>query len=202
MSTRCLWCCLVWLAAPAVLAQAPDTTQATLPYYEIPAYPSAYTAGNVVGRMLDGLGYRYYWATESLRQEDLAYRPSAEARSLGETIDHLYGLSETIVNAPQSQPNVRPADWSGLTFAQKRRATLENIEQASLLVKAGGANEMETYQAIFERPNQTFTFPFWNMLNGPIADALYHVGQVVSFRRTAGNPIPPGVNVFTGKTRE
>jgi len=36
------------------------------------------------------------------------------------------------------------------------------------------------------------------LLNGPIADALTHVGQVISFRRTSGNPIPKGVNVFMG----
>ena len=30
-------------------------------------------------------------------------------------------------------------------------------------------------------------------------DALYHVGQVVSYRRAAGNPIDPQVNVFLGK---
>lgn len=196
---RYLLYCLMGISAPAVLAQTPEKP---LPYHEIPAAPESYTAANVVGRMLDGLGYRYYWATEGLRPEDLAYRPSADARSLSETLDHLYGLSETLVNAPQSRPNVRPADWSGLTFEQKRKGTLENIQRASALVKAGTENEMASYQAIFQRPDQTFTFPFWNMLNGPLSDALYHVGQVVSFRRTTGNPTHPGVNVFIGKTRE
>jgi hypothetical protein len=36
------------------------------------------------------------------------------------------------------------------------------------------------------------------LINGPITDAIYHTGQVVSFRRTSGNPIPKGVNVFLG----
>lgn len=45
-------------------------------------------------------------------------------------------------------------------------------------------------------------FPFWNMLNGPIADALWHVGQVVSFRRSSGNPFNSKVSVFSGKVRE
>lgn len=41
-------------------------------------------------------------------------------------------------------------------------------------------------------------FPFWNLLNGPLLDALTHVGQITSWRRIAGNPQPKGVNVFLG----
>jgi hypothetical protein len=39
--------------------------------------------------------------------------------------------------------------------------------------------------------------PFWHIINGPISDALSHVGQINSFRRLAGNPTPKA-NVFTG----
>ena len=45
-------------------------------------------------------------------------------------------------------------------------------------------------------------YPFWNAINGPIADALWHCGQIVSFRRSSGNPFPKGVSVFTGKVRK
>ena len=41
-----------------------------LNFKEIPAYPASYSAGNVVVRIIDGLGYRYYWATDGLRSED------------------------------------------------------------------------------------------------------------------------------------
>ena len=43
--------------------------------------------------------------------------------------------------------------------------------------------------------------PIWNFINGPLADALTHVGQINSFRRMAGNPVPK-VNVFKGLGRE
>jgi hypothetical protein len=43
-------------------------------------------------------------------------------------------------------------------------------------------------------------FPFWNQINGPISDALWHCGQVVMNRRASGNPLQLGVNVFVGKT--
>ena len=64
-----------------------------LPYYEIPEHADSYTAGSVASRMLDGLGFRYYWATEGLRVEDLEYKPSESGRTSAETIDHLLGLS-------------------------------------------------------------------------------------------------------------
>lgn len=173
-----------------------------LPFQAIPEYPDSYTAGTVAARMVEALGFRYYWATEGLTQENLAYRPSEDARSLGETLDHLYGLSETIVNAPQAKANIRPVDWSGMSWEEKRRKTLANMERASELLKVGEEGDMEGYKVIFQRGENSSEFPFWNMLNGPIADAIYHTGQVVSFRRSAGNPIPSGVNVFMGTKRE
>jgi hypothetical protein len=44
-------------------------------------------------------------------------------------------------------------------------------------------------------------YPMWNVINGPVSDAIYHVGQIVAFRRAAGNPMHPGVSVFSGRNR-
>ncbi|UCG69459.1 MAG: hypothetical protein JSV09_00075 [Thermoplasmata archaeon] len=41
-------------------------------------------------------------------------------------------------------------------------------------------------------------FPIWNIINGPLCDALTHVGQLASWRRLNGNPIL-GANVFLGR---
>jgi len=174
-----------------------------LPYHEIPAYPESYSPGAVAARVVDGLGYRYYWATEGLTDKDLDYKPSDDGRSTGQTLSHIYGLSNTIANAMTKTPNIRSGQSQPeLTFEQKRKQTLENFKKASELLKAGGGNNMEDYQIIFKRGERTSEFPFWNLLNGPIADAIYHVGQVVSYRRSSGNPMNPMVNVFIGKTRE
>ena len=176
--------------------------QNTLPYHEIPSNPDTYSAGNVMGRLVDGLGFRYYWATESLGEEDLKYQPSVEGRTMDETLDHIYGLSLTIANAPQSIVNVRPADWSEMTFEQKREQTLMNFQKASELLKTGSPDDMEGYRVIFKRGENRSESPFWNMINGPIADAIWHTGQVVLMRRAAGNPINPKVSFFTGRLRE
>lgn len=187
----CLGCILITMSANA---------QDTPPYYEIPAAPEHYTPGGVVSRMIDGLGFRYYWATESLTEEDLAYRPGETNRTIGETVDHIYGLSNVILNAALKKPNERREDSSKPSgYLEIRKATLKNLEKASVIML--DSDSLEEHKAIFVRESGTSEFPFWNMINGPIEDAVWHCGQVVSLRRAAGNPMPSGVSVFQGTKR-
>jgi hypothetical protein len=165
-----------------------------LPYAKIHEATEKYTAGTVVSRMLDGLGFRYYWATEGLRPEDLSYKPNETARTTEQTLDHVLGLTQVIVNSALGVPNGSPQPE--MTFEEKRKKTLKNIEQASQIFRQ--ADDLSKFTIVFKRGEQTSEFPFWNQLNGPIGDALWHVGQVVSFRRSSGNPFPKGVSVFTG----
>ena len=173
-----------------------------LPYRQIPDYPDSYTPENVAARLIDGLGYRYFWATEGLTQKDLDYKPGNGGRSTLETINHIYGLSRTILNGSLNKPNVYPRAEHNHTFAEIRKLTLENFESASKALKKRDSNSMENLKIISKSQQGTNESPYWNMLNGPISDAIYHTGQVVSFRRSSGNPINPKVNVFSGRTAE
>ncbi|MBT8320314.1 MAG: hypothetical protein KJO90_01450 [Eudoraea sp.] len=180
---------------------AQDNNNQELAYAEIPAYPESYTPGSVVSRMIDGLGFRYYWATENLRDTDLAYRPGNDSRSVDETLDHILGLSRVILNSAIQSPNDRStASQEALSFTEKRYRTLNNLKKASLVFL--NSDKLEDYPVIFKNPTGETKFPFWNQINGPIADALWHCGQIVSFRRQAGNPFPEGVNVLTGTRRK
>ena len=161
-----------------------------LPYYEIPEHADNYTAGSVASRMLDGLGFRYYWATEGLRVEDLAYKPSESGRTSAETIDHLLGLSNFILNSISTEKSSDSTEV--LTFIEKRKQTLLNIKKASEILR--------TIDDVSQFDNDRF--PFWNIINGPTSDALWHCGQVVMLRRASGNPFNSKVNVFSGKLRE
>ena len=174
----------------------------TLPFYEIPNYPEKYTPETVVIRMIDGVGFRFYWATEGLRPQDLAFKPSPEARTSEETVDHILGLSYVILNAIQKKVNTKSGEeTSPLTFEMKRRLTLENLKTASDLLKNSKGN-LEDYKIIFKNGDKTTEYPFWNLINGPIEDAVWHVGQVVSFRRSSGNPFNSKASVLTGKLRQ
>ncbi len=173
-----------------------------LPYYQIPDYPDKYTAETVAARMVDGLGYRYYWATEGLRPEDLSFKPSENGRTTDETLDHILGLTNTLANATKKEPNIRNNNREELSFEEKRRKTLMNIKTASDILRTAKEGEIKEFLVIFQRGEQSSEYPFWNMLNGPLADALWHVGQIVSHRRSSGNPLNPKVSVFRGKNRE
>ncbi|MBT8279615.1 MAG: hypothetical protein KJO41_11465 [Bacteroidia bacterium] len=182
----------------STISIAQETLSDDLPYYEIPDYPESYTACTVAARMIDGLGFRYYWATEGLRDVDLVYKPSEDGRTTAETIDHLYGLSKVIVNATLKKPN-SGGDEAEMTFAEKRKKTLENFKTAADILRK--SDDLSQFTLIFERGGNSSEFPFWNNINGPIEDAVWHCGQVVLLRRASGNPFNSKASVFMGKLR-
>ncbi|PHI19449.1 hypothetical protein CEQ90_13085 [Lewinellaceae bacterium SD302] len=171
----------------------------TLPYFEIGDYPEDFGPGSMLARYVDGLGYRYHWATEGLGENDLAYRPTPEASSSFETLEHVYGLSKTILNLARNTPNTR-GPKEEMTFEDLRSATLLNFQLASEYFNGKTAEQMARTKLKFERDGKVNEMDLWLAINGQMSDALYHVGQLVSFRRTTGNPMHPGVSVFRGKT--
>ncbi|WP_400080548.1 hypothetical protein [Winogradskyella sp. R77965] len=178
----------------ASLSFAQKDKEEKLPYYEIPEYPEEFTAGTMAARMVDALGFRYYWASDSLTEKDLAYRATEEGRSAEETIKHIYDLSKIIVNSTLMQPNSN--DKEDLSYEEIRVKTLNNLKTAADILRE--SDDISQYKIVFGERE----IPFWNQVNGPIADAIWHCGQLVIYRRTTGNPINPRVNHFTGKVRK
>jgi len=171
----------------------------SLPYYEIPEYPDNYNQGTVVARMIDGLGFRYFWATEGLRSQDLSFKPNETARSTQETIDHILDLSQVIVNSTKQKPN-KKKDFLELSFSEKRKMTLNNFKVAADILR--DSKDLSQFEIVFIRNGKSVAYPFWNQINGPIEDAIWHCGQVVTFRRSSGNPYNTKASVFTGKVRD
>ena len=173
-------------------------SQIELPLSKIPKAPKEISSSTITARMIQGLGFRYYWATEDLTTKDLLYRPSEDAQSNYETLEHIYSLALMINNATNSTPNIRPLKEVPNNFESLRKETLNQLEIACTNFLAAGENDIESMNIIFKRKNDQSSFPIWNLINGPISDAIYHTGQIISFRRTSGNPVPKGVNVFLG----
>lgn len=178
---------------------AQDAT--SLPFETIGDYPETYASETVLIRLIAGLGYRYHWASKELRLEDLTYQPSPEAQSLRQTLEHLYGLAETIKNGSLNRASQRPKDFSQMSYETLRKGTLVFLHEALTALEKLPPNSIGLHQVKFQRSEKTTAFPYWHMINGPISDALYHTGQIVSFRRTSGNPLHPNVNVFMGKNK-
>jgi hypothetical protein len=87
-----------------------------------------------------------------------------------------------------------------MSHLEMRFATLENFRLASTLFLT--SDDISKHSVVFIRENGSSEFPFWNQINGPIEDAVWHSGQVVLLRRASGNPIHPKVNVFLGKLND
>jgi hypothetical protein len=185
-----------------IITTLQSVAQQELPYYQIPEYPEKYTAETVAARMVDGLGFRYYWATEGLRDVDLDYQPSDEARTSKETLEHIYELTKILINTTQQKATVFPNTDKKLSFKELRKQTLLNIQSASQQLKSTTKSDLSEFNMVFQSGDNQTEFPFWNLLNGPIADALWHVGQVVSFRRNSGNPINSKAEVLLGRLLE
>jgi hypothetical protein len=153
-------------------------------FYEIPDYPENVAGTSVLVRLLDGLGFRFRWSTEGLSDKDYTFRPAPDCMSIEELVRHIWGLVNWVCQS-MCLDRFRKQDHISLV----RRSVLEMIHalREALLSKSD-----EELTAIHIRE-----LPFWHIVNGPVADALTHVGQINSFRRLAGNPTPKA-NVFRG----
>ncbi|AUC86599.1 hypothetical protein CW731_00055 [Polaribacter sp. ALD11] len=171
-------------------------SQEKLPYYQIPKMAEKYTAQNTVARMIDGLGFRYYWATEGLRGEDLAYQPKGDGRDCQKTVDHLYDLSNMLLRLTKTDFK-QEIEKEKMTFADMRKQTLLNLEAISNRIKVS-----RNLSEFTVKKEGKISVPFFNVINGPIADAIWHAGQIAGFRRSSGNPINSKVNHFTGTVRD
>jgi len=165
-----------------------------LPFYELPENASEFTAGTVAAKQVEALGFRFYHATVNLTEKDLQFKPNDEVRTTGETIKHIFDLSKIILNATLNQPNDRvDVDFS---YQELRKQTLLNLKQAADILRK--TEDLNTLKIIFGENKM----PFWNNINGPIADSIWHCGQIASYRRMSGNPINPKVSHFTGTVKD
>jgi len=163
-----------------------------LPYHVLPEPPEEVTAATVLVRLVDGLGFRYRWATEGLRDEDYKYQPSPDSMSMRQLLGHIHGLANWVLQSlgEETQPlpeapslqEIRGITLDKISRIRSRLLETKPEQLVSLRIRTRGSD-----------------YPLWNMINGPLSDALTHVGQVNSWRRLNGNPVPAH-NVFLGRS--
>ncbi len=177
-----------------ILAQ--DMSEKKINFFkEIPEYQGPYNSGKICARMIDGLGFRFYWATEGLSTGDMAYRPSEDIRSIEETIQHIYEMSNSIMNVVNIKAQIDPELKRP---EEQREQSLLNFRLIREKLISSSDKDFELYKRM---RNSGESIPFWNYINGPIEDCIWHCGQITSFRRMAGNPISQNISFFNGKMR-
>ena len=160
--------------------------------YQISEAPARFDGARVLARVVDGLAFRYRWATEGLRPEDFDFRPGPTSMTTREIMKHVLNLvlmvKQSVFDADEREsPDtddpeaLRSAALENLRLAREHLASLDDAALARhRVLKRDGSR-----------------WPIWNILNGPLADALTHVGQINAWRRLSGNPTP-AANVFAG----
>ncbi|MFB6305915.1 MAG: hypothetical protein ABEH43_02820, partial [Flavobacteriales bacterium] len=160
---------------------------------ELPEPPKDISATNIIKRMVDGLDFRLYWSLYDLNDNFLEFRAAKGSMNVKELLVHVHGLCKRICSTFGGEYKGRPEPESIEKYREEchqllasASASLEKMEDSTLQEKATYNKRTNSY------------LPFWYIINGPIADALTHTGQINSWRRIAGYS-PVKVDVFFGK---
>lgn len=160
-------------------------------YAALPAAPADTTPCSVLNRVLDSLAFRFYWATDGLTDDDLAFSPAEGAMTLGRQMAHIRRLIQWTNIAMRNQ-NERVKEVEE-DYAAMREGTFQAIDALKDTIDSLGTDGLCKVES--------FGFPFWNLLNGPITDCLTHTGQINAYRRMLGKPSKQ-INYFTGQVTE
>ena len=161
-----------------------------LPFEDISKTPNDLTATNTLLRMVEGLAFRYRWATENLSEENIKFKPHPTSMSIEEVNAHIFDLVDSTNRVFGGEKQNKDSLNSFQQIRMKSLLVLENLSEKLKKMSDKDLSEIEK--------KTSRKLPFWYWINGPLADALTHVGQITSWRRIAGNPQLKGVNVFIG----
>lgn len=161
-----------------------------LPFEDISKTPDDLTATNTLLRMVEGLAFRYRWATENLSEENIKFKPHPTSMSIEEVNAHIFDLVDSTNRVFGGEKQNKDSLNS---FHKLRIKSLNILADLSERLKEMSDEDLSEIEK-----NTSRKLPFWYWINGPLADALTHVGQITSWRRIAGNPQLKGINVFIG----
>ena len=174
----------------------------TFSFAEISSYPKNFSTGSVLARVIDGLGFRYYWATEGLTENDLLYSPGNNNRTTYQTLNHLYNMVDFMGNILENKTYHFPEPENGFDFSELRQKTLHRMEEIRNNLSDMENGDLEEKTIHLTVGGNPMDFSIWHMFNGPFTDSIFHIGQIISFRRANGNPVDPYVEPFFCKRIE
>lgn len=165
---------------------------AELPYTCIPEPPKEMSAAAILTRLVDGIGFRYRWATEGLRQEDMKFQPCGTSMRIEELLAHIHGLLAVSESYLTDKDVIK---IESVELDERRRLTLDTIVRLreSLIDLDDNYLGNRMYRVPWGREE----LPIWYLINGPLSDVLTHIGQIASWRRINNNPIQKA-SVFFG----
>ena len=162
-------------------------------FYVISEPPAEARGATAIARMVDGLGFRYRWSLEGLNDDFLDYKPSPDTMNVRELLLHIHFLAARIHACFVNEEDIKCEATTLHGIKNETLAILHKVREE--LLKTSDA-ELSQKKVIRKAGHAEFSF--WYFINGPLADALTHVGQINSWRRLAGYP-PVKADVFKGE---
>ena len=163
-------------------------------FRSLPPGPEAVTGSAVLVRLVEGIGFRFAWASEGLRESDLSWRPTPETMSIAELAGHVLELVAWVAFSAGAIPVGPQKPESAPPFPEVRQRVLEVLA----LLRARLALMRDEEISTIRIGSRAGPVPWPHIVNGPLADSLTHIGQINVLRRANGNPVPKA-NVFLGR---
>lgn len=164
-----------------------------IPYQNLPKPPTDSSEGKILARLVDGIGFRYQLATQGFTQKEIDFCPVEGSMTMMELIHHIYGLmtwTSSAFKLPYTPKKMTD-------FEEYRMETLSLCQLFSEFLANQSDESIQSASVYLKRMDQHFSF--WYLINGPLADALTHIGQINTWRRISGNPVAR-ISPFTGES--
>jgi hypothetical protein len=140
----------------------------------LPDPPIASSGVAILRRFVQALGFRLRWAADGLDDDIATFEAGNGSMSVGALMAHIAALADTIVRMLGGESVKRPPDAG---FTELVAYALDRLAAADDWL-AAHPDDLDSVDMLAQ------------LCNGPVADALTHVGQLVSWRRLAGSPAP------------
>jgi hypothetical protein len=169
-------------------------SETSFDFRSLPPGPEAVTGSAVLVRLVEGIGFRFTWATEGLREPDLFFRTTPETMCIAEQVHHVLELVSWVAATAGAIPADPKKPGSPPPFTEVRQQILEVLSK----LRARLADMRDEQISTIRIGSRAGPVPWPHIVNGPLADALTHIGQIAVLRRASGNPVPKA-NVFLGR---
>ena len=160
----------------------------------VPSAPTKFNGSGVMQRMVDGILVRYTIVTEDISEVAINYQATPESMSMMDLQKHILMLLNWVskVMDMEKDPNQKRAE----TFEEYQDQIKNTCQVLSAHVASLTDEEISTKTVYLKRSDTHYSI--WYIINGPLSDAISHIGQIATWRRIAGNPIPR-ISPFTGE---
>jgi len=163
----------------------------SIQYKEI---PNQFTASSMLARLVDTIKVRYQLATDGLTQSNIEFRATPESMSMMELQKHILLLLKWVsksIHAPMKKKE------KAIDFEDFRRDIVETCEILYQHLLQMDDDSLSSVTIYLKRDDTHY--PVWYIINGPLSDAMHHIGQIVTWRRIDGNPVAK-ISPFTAKS--